>query len=47
MMGYHSTEMTMKSERKSAVKKVKDVYKEFDFTTGMLKGALSEGQKKK
>jgi hypothetical protein len=36
-----------KRERTGALKKVKDLCKEFDFTTGMLKGALTEGRKKK
>jgi hypothetical protein len=35
-----------KNERTSALKKVKRLCKEFEFTTGMLKGALAEGRKK-
>ena len=31
----------------SGLKKVKELYKEFGFTAGMLKGALAEGRKKK
>ena len=36
-----------KSERTVALKKVKELCKEFEFTAGMLKGALAEGRKKK
>ena len=36
-----------KSERTDALKKVKELCKEFYFTAGMLKGALSEGRKRK
>ena len=35
-----------KNERNVALKKVKELCKEFDFTAGMLKGALAEGRKK-
>ena len=35
------------SERTVALKKVKDLGKEFVFTAGMLKGSLAEGRKKK
>ena len=35
-----------KRERAEALKKVKELYKEFGFTAGMLKGALDEGRKK-
>jgi uncharacterized membrane protein (DUF106 family) len=35
-----------KSERTVALKKVKELCKEFSFTVGMLKGALTEGRKK-
>ena len=34
-------------ERAEALKKVKELCKEFGFTAGMLKGALAEGRKKK
>ena len=36
-----------KRERAEALKKVKELFKEFGFTAGMLKGALAEGRKKK
>jgi len=36
-----------KNERGNALKEVKRLYKEFDFTAGMLKGAHAEGRKKK
>jgi hypothetical protein len=36
-----------KRERAEALKKVKEVCKEFGFTAGVLKGALAEGRKKK
>jgi uncharacterized membrane protein (DUF106 family) len=36
-----------KNERTIALKKVKDLCKEFGFTAGMLKGALTEGRKKR
>lgn len=36
-----------KRERASALKEAKRLCKEFGFTAGMLKGALSEGRKKK
>ena len=36
-----------KNERTVALKKVKEFYKEFGFTTGMLKGVLAVGRKKK
>ena len=36
-----------KNERTVALKKVKELCKEFGFTAGMLKGALAEGRKKK
>ena len=32
-----------KNERGNALKKVKRLFKEFGFTTGMLKGSLTEG----
>ena len=35
-----------KSERSKALKTVKRLCKEFGFTAGMLKGALSDGRKK-
>ena len=35
-----------KNERTVALKKVKELCKEFGFTAGMLKGALAEGRKK-
>ena len=35
-----------KSERTVALKKVKELCKEFGFTAGMLKGSLAEGRKK-
>jgi hypothetical protein len=35
-----------KSERTNALKKVKELCKEFGFTAGRLKGALAEGRKK-
>jgi len=34
-----------KSERKDALKKFKELCKEFGFTAGMLKGSLAEGRK--
>jgi len=36
-----------KNERTDALKKVKELCKEFGFTAGMLKGSLAEGRKKK
>ena len=36
-----------KSERTVALKKVKELCKEFGFIDGMFKGALSEGRKRK
>ena len=36
-----------KRERAEALKKVKELCKEFGFTAGVLKGALAEGRKKK
>ena len=36
-----------KSERTVALKKVKELCKEFGFTAGMLKGVLAEGRKMK
>ena len=36
-----------KNERANALKEVKRLCKEFGFTSGMLKGALAEGRKKK
>ena len=35
-----------KNERANAFTEVKCLCKEFDFTAGMLKGALAEGRKK-
>ena len=35
-----------KNERANALKEVKRLCKEFDFTAGMLKGSFSEGRKK-
>jgi hypothetical protein len=35
-----------KNERTNALKEVKQLCKEYGFTAGMLKGALSEGRKK-
>ena len=35
-----------KNERANVLKEVKRLCKEFDFTTGMLKGSLAEGRKK-
>ena len=35
-----------KNERVNALKEVKRFCKEFEFTVGMLKGALAEGRKK-
>ena len=35
-----------KNERTNALKEVKRLCKEFDFTAGMLKGSLTEGRKK-
>jgi len=34
-------------ERKEALKKVRELCKEFGFTAGMLKGCLAEGRKAK
>ena len=34
-----------KNERANALKEVKRLYKEFDFTVGMLKGSLAKGRK--
>jgi len=36
-----------KNERTNALKKVKELCKEFDFTAGMLKGSLAKGRKKR
>ena len=36
-----------KNECANALKEVKRICNEFDFTAGMLKGALAEGRKKK
>ena len=36
-----------KNERTVALKKVKELCKEFGFTTGMLKGVLDDGRQKK
>ena len=36
-----------KHERAEALKKIKELCKEFGFTVGMLKGALAKGRKKK
>lgn len=36
-----------KRERNEALKKVRELCKAFGFTSGMLKGALAEGRKKK
>lgn len=36
-----------KNERADALKKVKELCKEFGFTAGMLKGSLAEGRVKK
>ena len=36
-----------KNERTVALKKVKELCKEFGFTAGMLKSALAEGRKHK
>ena len=36
-----------KNERTNALKEVKRLCKEFEFTAGMLKGALAEGRQKK
>ena len=36
-----------KNERTSALKEAKRLCKEFEFTAGMLKGALAEGRGKK
>ena len=43
----YSKEMaeTKKNERANALKEVKRLCKEFEFTAGMLKGALAEGRK--
>jgi len=35
-----------KNERANALKEVKRLCKEFGFTAGMLKGALTEGRKR-
>ena len=35
-----------RSEHTVTLKKVKDLCKEFGFTSGMLKGSLAEGRKK-
>jgi hypothetical protein len=35
-----------KIERTDALKKVKDLCKEFGFTSGMFKGSIDEGRKK-
>ena len=35
-----------KNERANSLKEVKRLCKEFDFTAGILKGALTEGRKK-
>ena len=35
-----------KNERANALKEVKRLCKEFDFTAGMLKGSLADGRKK-
>ena len=35
-----------KNERANALKEEKRLCKEFDFTAGMLKGALAEGRKR-
>ena len=35
-----------KNERTVALKKVKELCKEFGFTAGMLKGSIAEGRKK-
>jgi hypothetical protein len=35
-----------KNERTIALKKVKELCKEFGFTAGILKGSLTEGHKK-
>lgn len=37
----------MKNERTNAFKDVKRLFKEFGFITGMLKGSLAKGRKKK
>ncbi|MDA9281270.1 hypothetical protein N9Q14_01485 [Pseudomonadales bacterium] len=39
--------MSKKNERTVALKKVKELCKEFGFTAGMLKSALAEGRKPK
>ena len=36
-----------KNERTTALKEVKRLCKEFEFTAGMLKGSLAEGRNKK
>ena len=36
-----------KTERTNALKEVKRLCKEFEFTAGMLKGSLAEGRKMK
>ena len=36
-----------KRERAEALKKLKELCKEFGFTAGMLKGALAEGRRKR
>ena len=38
---------TKKNERTVALKKVKELCKEFGFTVGLLKGSLAEGRTKK
>ena len=35
-----------KNERTDALKKVKELCKEYSFTAGMLKGSLAEGRRK-
>ena len=37
---------TKKNERANTLKEVKQLYKKFGFTSGMLKGSLAEGKKK-
>lgn len=39
--------LAKQNERANAPKEAKRLYKEFDFTAGMLRGALTEGRKKK
>ena len=36
-----------KNERANALKEVKGLFKEFGFTTGMVKGSLAEGRSRK